>query len=158
MRIAQDVVKRRAWRAVRYAHFFAPTLLLSPCAMRIMHGVDSINDTAPAACASPEGAPPPTLTSVAGAQTVVAVSWRDVRVTCENWPRDGSTLSTATVEGGRRDLAGVIWPVVIGLDPDAVGCGTRTGAAVYVADGNDWPDEIDAAVQHAIATAWEESL
>jgi len=117
-----------------------------------MHGVDSIN-TAPAACASPAGAPPPTLTAVAGAQTGVAVSWRDVRVTCAIWPRDGSTLSTATVEA-----AGVIWPVVIGLDPDAVGCGTRTCAAVYVADGGDWPDEIDAAVQFAIATAWEESL
>lgn len=120
--------------------------------MRIMHGVDSIN-TAPAACASPEGAPPPTLTSVAGAQTAWAVSWRDVRVTCEDWPRDGSTLTTATVE-----VAGVIRPVVLGLDPDAVGCGMSTGPAVYVAEGNDWPDEIDAAVQFAIATAWEASL
>jgi hypothetical protein len=110
-------------------------------------------DTAPAACASPEGAPPPTLTSVAGAQTARAVSWRDVRVTCEDWPRDGSTFGIATVE-----VAGEIWPVVLGLDPDAVGCGTSTGPAVYVAEGNDWPDEIDAAVQSAIATAWEASL
>lgn len=75
-----------------------------------------------------------------------------VRVTCDDWPRDGSTLTTATVE-----VAGMIFPVVLGLDPDAVGCGTRTCAAVYVADGNDWPDEIDAAVQYAIATAWEAS-
>ena len=117
-------------------------------------GMDiSTPDTAPAACASPEGAPPPTLTSVAGAQTARAVSWRDVRVTCEDWPADGSTFGIATVE-----VAGVIFTVVLGLDPDAlVGCGTRTCAAVYVVDGNDWPDEIDAAVQHAIATAWEAS-
>ncbi len=84
-----------------------------------MHDVD-INDTAPA----------------------------DVRVTCDDWPRDGSTLTTATVE-----VAGMIFPVVLGLDPDAVGCGTRTCAAVYVADGNDWPDEIDA---YGLRKRWDE--
>ena len=120
--------------------------------MRILPSMDTSTTDLPA-CASPEGAPPPTLTSVAGAQTARAVSWRDVRVTCDDWPRDGSTLTTATVE-----VAGMIFPVVLGLDPDAlVGCGTRTCAAVYVVDGNDWPDEIDAAVQYAIATAWETS-
>ena len=61
------------------------------------------------------------------------------------------TLAPATVE-----IAGTVYPVTLGLDPDCViGVGTRTCAAVYLADEGDLPDDAIDAVSAAVDRAWE---
>ncbi len=97
------------------------------------------------ACASPGGTSPlPTLTPAAGAQTGRPV------VRCDEWPTP-RTLTPATVE-----IAGTVYPVTLGLDPDCViGVGTRTCAAVYLADEGDLPTDAIDAVHAAIEVAWE---